>query len=306
MRTRRTFLAGLAGLPLAARPSHGWILVHEHILVDFIGADQITPGRYNPEEVIRVVLPHLQELAGLGCRPLLDCTPNFLGRDPQLLMRLARAAGLEIWTNTGLYSARDHQHLPAFAKSETPEQLAARWIREHREGIDGVKPRFIKIGVNKGPLDELDRKIVQAAVIAAKATGLTIAAHTGDGKAALEELEIVQQGGLPTRQFVWVHAQNEVEREIQHRVARAGAWVELDGIGKPTARWHLTCIESLAKQRLLHRVLISQDAGWYSVGQPQGGSFRTYSYLWREFVPQLKPAWVRPLLWNNPVAAFGK
>ena len=76
------------------------VLVHEHVLVDFVGADQIRPGRYDRDEVFSIARPKLEELRRLGCRRLLDCTPNFLGRDPELLARLSDAAGLEIWSNT--------------------------------------------------------------------------------------------------------------------------------------------------------------------------------------------------------------
>ena len=125
---RRHLLAALA-------PDMGKsILVHEHILVDFVGADAIGPGRYDAEEAFRVALPKLKEIRALGCRRLLECTPNYLGRDPKLLRRLARATGLEIWTNTGLYGAVDFKFLPAYAKTETAEQLAQRWIAEWRAG----------------------------------------------------------------------------------------------------------------------------------------------------------------------------
>ena len=160
-------------------------LVHEHILVDFIGADLIKPGRYNPDEVFRVARPKLEELARQGCRRLLECTPNFLGRDPRLLARLSDAVGIEIWTNTGLYGAGAHKFLPGFARQETAEQLARRWIEETRQGIDGVQPRFVKIGVNQGPLHEWDRKLVRAAAITSRETGMTVASHTGDRPAAL-------------------------------------------------------------------------------------------------------------------------
>ena len=150
------------------------VLVHEHVLVDFVGADQIRPGRYDRDEVFRIARPKLEELRRLGCRRLLECTPNFLGRDPQLLARLSGAASLEIWSNTGLYGAANHKYVPAFARSETAAQLAKRWVAETREAW---RPRFIKIGVNQGPLDELDRKLVRAAAITSRETGLTIASH---------------------------------------------------------------------------------------------------------------------------------
>src|SRR3982074_14057 len=154
---RREFLWAGAGAALAGKPAS--VLVHEHILVDFVGADQIRPGRYNRDEVFRIARPKLEEVRRLGCRRLLECTPNFLGRDPELLALLSDAAGIEIWSNTGLYGAADHKFVPAFARSEWAAELAKRWIAETREAW---RPRFIKIGVHRGPLDDIDRKLVRA------------------------------------------------------------------------------------------------------------------------------------------------
>src|SRR6185503_377267 len=92
---------------------------------------------------------------------------------------------------------------------ETAEQLARRWIEEARRGIDGVKPRFVKIGVNRGPLNEWDRKLARAAAITARETGLTVSSHTGDGSAALHQIQIFLDAKASPTQFVWVHAQNE-------------------------------------------------------------------------------------------------
>ena len=297
---RRDFLWLAGGSAFASQMAS--VLVHEHVLVDFVGADQIRPGRYDRDEVFRIARPKLEELRGFGCRRLLDCTPNFLGRDPALLARLSDAAGLEIWSNTGLYGASNHKFLPDFVRAETAAQLAKRWVAETREPW---KPRFIKIGVNRGPLDELDRKLVRAAAIASHETGLTIASHTGDGAAAIEQLEIVTGAKVSPTKFVWVHAQNERNHETHEKVARAGAWVEFDGIGPKTAELHLQCIRSLAAKGLLRRTLISQDSGWYHVGEAGGGEFRGYTYLYSDFLRQLDPAQIPILLWENPCKAFG-
>jgi len=195
---RREFLWAAGGAALAGKAAS--VLVHEHVLVDFVGADQIRPGRYDRDEVFRIARPKLEEVKRLGCRRLLECTPNFLGRDPELLARLSDAAGIEIWSNTGLYGAADHKFVPAFARSETATQLARRWTEEAREAW---RPRFIKIGVNRAPLDELDRKLVRAAAITSRETGLTIASHTGDGAAAVEQLEIVITEKVSPAKFVW-------------------------------------------------------------------------------------------------------
>lgn len=308
---RREFVATIS-VALASRVAAqekreglpGSTLVHEHVMVDFGGADVASPSRYDADEVFRIALPKLKEVASVGCVRMLECTPNFIGRDTRLLRRLSDASGIDLWTNTGLYAAANYKFLPAFAKTETAEQLAARWVREHERSIDGVRPRFIKIGVNKGPLGEWDRKVVSAAALCSKETGLTIAAHTGDGAAAEEELAIIGEI-VPASRFVWVHAQNEIDHDVHARVARAGAWVEFDGIRESSANWHRQCVEAMSKRGLLNRTLISQDSGWYHVGEPSGGNYRGYTFLYTGFLPLLDPAWHRPLLIDNPKSAFG-
>src|SRR5688572_12031230 len=62
----------------------GITLMHEHVLVDFIGAAQVSPQRYDAGAVFDAVLPHLRHVKRLGCSTLVECTPAYLGRDPRL------------------------------------------------------------------------------------------------------------------------------------------------------------------------------------------------------------------------------
>jgi phosphotriesterase-related protein len=155
--------------------------MHEHVLVDFVGADQVSRARYDADHAFHTILPHLQQARELGCETLVECTPAFLGRDAALLKRLADASGVRILTNTGYYGAAQDKHLPPHAFTESAEQLAARWIGEFESGIDGtqVKPAFMKIGVDQAPLSEVDAKLVRAAALTHRQTALPIASHTG-------------------------------------------------------------------------------------------------------------------------------
>jgi phosphotriesterase-related protein len=103
----------------------GLTLMHEHVLVDFIGASQVSRSRYEPDVVFTTALPFLQEVRRLGCQALVECTPAYLGRDVQLLRRLSEASGVHILSNTGYYGAAKDKHVPAFAFTETADQLAA-------------------------------------------------------------------------------------------------------------------------------------------------------------------------------------
>lgn len=270
----------------------GVTLMHEHVLVDFIGAAQVSPSRYDANAAFQAVLPHLQQVRRLGCRTLVECTPAYLGRDPRLLRRLSEAAELHILSNTGYYGAANDKHLPPHAFTETAEQLAARWIHESHRGIDdtGIKPAFMKIGVDQSPLSPVDAKLVRAAALTHRDTGLPIASHTGSGAAALEELDLIEAAGVPASAFIWVHAQSERDATFHARAARRGAWVEFDGVSPASVTRHVELVTRMKEQGLLGRVLLSHDAGWYRVGEPGGGQFRPYDTLFTTFIPALKAA----------------
>ena len=332
--SRRRWLAGCLGVmgaAIASRPTAqpsarsaiqtvagpidpaqlGLTLMHEHVLVDFIGAAAVSPSRYDADVVFARALPFLRQVKALGGATLVECTPAYLGRDARLLRRLAEASGLNILSNTGYYGANNDKHLPPHAFTETPQQLAARWIRECEQGIDGtgIKPAFMKIGVDAGPLSQVDAKLVRAAAITHKATGLPIAAHTGNGVAALEEIDILEGDGVPPSSFIWVHAHSEPDGALHQKAAARGAWVEFDGLAPKSVDRHVALVLAMRQAGRLDRVLVSHDAGWYHVGEPDGGEFRAFDTLFTAFVPALKAAGlteadVRQLLVDNPRRAL--
>ncbi|MEW4567801.1 phosphotriesterase [Tautonia sp. JC769] len=289
----------------------GVTLPHEHLLVDFAGAEVVSPDRYDADEVVATALPFLERVRDLGCRTLCECTPAYLARDPQLLARLARATGMHLITNSGYYNANGGKHLPEHARQESAEALADRWTAEWEDGIggSGIRPGFLKIGVDRGPLPEISRKLVRAAAITHLRTGLTIAAHTGDGRAAMEELDLIEAEGVSPSAFIWVHAQSERATELHFAAAQRGAWVEFDGIAPQSIDRHVELVRSLAEAGHLDRVLLSHDAGWYHVGEPGGGTFRPFDTLFTEFLPALAREGfadtdLRRLITEHPAEAF--
>lgn len=289
----------------------GNTLIHEHILVDFIGAANYDPTRWNDEEVIQKVLPYLTAVKDAGCNTLVDCTPNYLGRDVILLSRLSELSGLNIITNTAYYGGSDNKYLPAQVFEETAMQLANRWIREWEEGIEGtnIKPGFMKISVNPGSLTPVSQKLVRAAALAHLQTGLVIASHTGPAVAALEEIEILKEEGVSPEAFIWVHAQNETDRNWYYKLAQAGTWVSLDGLSDENVSTYTDILVSLKRNKCLHRTLVSHDAGWYEPGKPGGGTFRGFTVLFTKLIPALKAAGfttgdIRQLIHDNPAKAF--
>jgi phosphotriesterase-related protein len=334
---RRAFLHALAGASLAtvldgcaALPRNGdeWVmtvrgrlparelgltLTHEHALASFQPYEEWVraPRSYDRAEVTRRVLPHLQRIAALGCRSFVDATAVGLGRDPTLLRELSEASGLNILTATGNYAAFENRFLPQYVRDDAPEALAARWVREFNYGIEGtdVRPGFIKLGFNGGPLSDGERKLIRAGAVAHRATGLTIGAHTGPAVAAYEELAELERAGVHASAWVWIHAQNEPDPAKYLDAAGRGAWISLDGVSPGSVALHADRVVRLRDAGFLDRVLVSQDAGWYSVGEPDGGKFRPYDTVFTEFIPALKArgfgeAEIEQIFVKNPATAF--
>lgn len=288
----------------------GVILPHEHVMVDFIGADRVSKDRYDADEVFRVVLPYLKQLREAGCRTLVECTPAYLGRDPVLLRWLSRASGVYLLTNTGWYGAANDKFLPAMVHSLKADQIAQRWIEEFEKGIEGtgVRPGFIKIGVDPEP-SEVDMRLLEGAALTHLKTGLTIASHTGPGDAACKQIDRLKEMGVKPSAFIWVHAQAEADKQRHVLVAEQGAWVEFDGVSEETVEQHVELVLTMRKAGLLHRVLLSHDAGWYNVGVPGGGTFRPYTTLFTKMIPALRKSGlseteIRLLTETNPQRAF--
>jgi phosphotriesterase-related protein len=289
----------------------GLTLIHEHMLVDFIGADSVSTERYNRDEVIAKVLPHLLEVKKYGVKTIFDCTPAYLARDPLLLQKLSELSGIRLVTNTGFYGAVGGKYLPDVAFIEAAEQLADRWIAEFESGIEGtgIRPGFVKISVNEeSPLREVDAKLVRAAGITHEATGLKIASHTGTWATASQEVAILQEMNIDPSAFVWVHSQAEQDFQNYLKAARLGVWMSLDGIGWSVDEY----VERLifAKQNnFLDQVLISHDAGWYDPSQAGGGEFVPFTNIFEKLIPRLKmngftDSDFELLLMANPKKAF--
>lgn len=289
----------------------GFILSHEHVLVDFIGARDTGYHRWDREDVVHVMTPKLAAVKAAGFDTLFECTPAWLGRDPRLLVRSSEATGLHIVTNTGYYGARQNRFLPAHAMTASPESLAEEWIAEWERGIEdtGVKPGFIKIGLDEGPLSDVHKRLVRAAAIAHRKTGLAIVSHTGGGPGVFEALDVLADEGVAADAFIWVHAQGEQDTQRHVVAARRGCWISLDGVQDDNAAQYVENILALREAGLLHKILISQDAGWYEPETKGNSTFRSYLSIRSVLIPLLKESGVtdrevKKLLHDNVVDAF--
>ena len=286
----------------------GIFLPHEHIMSSF-GATEEQAAAYDRKQAYDTVIPYLTKVKSLGLSTLADCTAAFFGRDPLLLKMLSDSTGVRLITNTGYYAAAKDRYVPKTAYDESPDQIADRWVAEFVDGIGetGIHPGFIKIGIDGGPLSDIDAKIVRAAAITHRRTGLTIAAHTGGNPQAVsQQISILKEEGVHPSAWIWVHAQNTEEIDPLISAAAQGAWIELDAIRETTLEKHLAYLKALKAAGYLDRVLLSHDGNSMRLtGKPP----RQYEKLFTDFIPLARAEGftdeeVEALTVENPARAF--
>jgi phosphotriesterase-related protein len=73
-------------------------------------------------------------------------------------------------------------------------------------------------------------------------------------------------------------------------VAEDGAWISFDGLAADNIDQYLALVTGMRAAGHLDRVLISHDAGWYHVGEPNGGTYRPHDTMFKTFIPRLRAA----------------
>lgn len=291
----------------------GVSLIHEHIIVDWIGADSSGYHRWNKEEVVQRALPFIEEAKSHGVNTMLACTPAYLGRDPYVLKALSDKTGMNFLTNTGYYGVKNNKFVPTYAFEATAEELAGNWIDEFERGIDGygIKPGFIKISVEReDELSAMHEKLVRAAALTHLKSGMTIVSHTGTDGPAMAQMKVLQKMGVSPEAFVWTHAQHGT-MEGYLKAADLGAWISIDNVRDKPERieWFVKTLTELKNHHVLDHILISHDAGWYDVGEPNGGDYRGYTVIFTKLIPELKKNGftqkdIDTLLIENPKRAY--
>ena len=154
--------------------------------------------------------------------------------------------------------------------------------------------------------------MLRAAARAAAEVGAVIGSHTIRGRVARDQLDTIEASGYTAEQFIWIHASAEPDFDLNLELARRGAWIEYDFIGKPdTDDLHIERIKRMLDAGLGGRLLLSHDRGWYDPAQPGGGIPKPFTYLSEIFLPKLRAAGVddptiRRLTHDNPFRAFAR
>lgn len=252
-----------------------------------------------------------------GGATVVDPTCRGIGRDPQALVRISRATGLNIVMGAGYYLHSSHP--PELARMSA-DDVADQIVAEAHEGIDGVRIGLIgEIGVSAAFTDA-ERKSLIGAARAQRRTGLPLMVHLpGWFRLGLEVLDIVAGEGGDLRHTVLCHMNPSwMDADYQQACAARGAFIEYDMIGMdffyadqqvqcPSDDEAAGAIGRLIAAGFGDRILLSQDVFLKMMLSRYGGN--GYAFVLRHFVPRLRrhgiaEAAIRTMLVDNPRALF--
>ena len=293
------------------KPAAGLILPHEHVFVDLRTPDHPDHGQARTADVVEVMVPALQKARAAGVGAIVEASTLGVGRRADILSAVSRAAGMPLLLPTGVYR---EPWIPRWVHEATEAALCDWMVKELTEQIEesGLRAGWIKLSAGDDGLTACERKVLRAAARAAKETGAVAGSHTVRGRVVLDQLAVIEECGLSTARFIWIHTQAEPDRGLHREVGNRGAWLEYDSIGSPgTDTMYAGLVGEAIDAGLGDRVLLSHDRGWYDPAQPGGGEQKPYTYLVETFVPALMAAGVGKeqidrLTMANPFAAFSR
>jgi len=220
-----------------------------------------------------------QELAtakrdGVAC--IVDGGHPDMGRDLDFVRQASMKSGLPVVAGCGFYS---QPFYPKEISTMSDEQIVQALIKQADDTPAGA---FGEIG----SWDEMttdERKVFRAVGKAHVATNLPIFTHTGiPGKAAIEQLDILEDAGVNPNRVVIGHLGNLVDANVYvHKtICRRGAFVAFDRQGGNGDAQQVPLVMALLEAGFADRLMFSSDAS------------RGYSKTLTVFLPKLKAAGV--------------
>ncbi|CAN5825824.1 hypothetical protein BH10BAC2_BH10BAC2_38420 [soil metagenome] len=125
----------------------------------------------------------------------------------------------------------------------------------------------------------------------------------------MEEIHILKSKGVHPSAWIWMHVQNEKNRELHYEAAREGGWVSFDGFNTESIGGYVQFLKDIRSAGLLNKVLISHDAGRYHVDETNGGADHGYTPVFKDLVSSLRnngftDKEIQQIFTDNPAKAF--
>ena len=205
----------------------GRTLTHEHLLYTYPGGEHDHNSAFDLDNAVNRIATELK--AGMDqyhYGTIVDMTPAEVGRNPELMKRVAQKTGANVIAVSGFFPER--MGIPYWFRRQTVEELADFYVRDLTEGMvfagtktgikagaikiatgqESVEPKPSPIGPNGRRIHQYEDRLIRAAGRAQKATGCCINTHTDPmdytvTNPGIEQIDIIEEeGGDPTKVII--------------------------------------------------------------------------------------------------------
>lgn len=179
-----------------------------------------------------VAIRELAAFVAAGGGTIVDATVPGIGRDPEALARISRAAGVQIVMGSGAYVGPTH---PPEISDLDEAAIADLLLREWHGGVgsSGIRPGFIgELGCS-WPLGDRERVVLRAAARVQRATGAALMVHPGRDRAAPGEIvRIIETAGASLDRVAIAHLDRTITDPAGLlELGRTGVYLEFDCFG---------------------------------------------------------------------------
>ena len=275
----------------------GFTLTHEHLFTASAGVQQTFPELFGDFHALaNEVLSALTEARDGGVRTIIEVSTLDLGRDIRFLADMSARSGVNIIAATGIW--RD---IPRALWNRTPDEIAALFVREIEQGIEGTRIRagIIKVANDAEGVTREGEIILRAAARAAKRTGVRISTHSyAPGRVGEQQVAIFEDEDFDLNRVYIGHSNDSTDLEYLLGLVARGVWLGFDRHGTsvpigPDGEGRAQTLAALIKAGAGDRVMVSHD--WSVLGVSRTSNVRAsrgynpdgWLYAKRKLFPRL-------------------
>jgi len=241
----------------------GTTLIHEHLRTrDDANAFQF-PHLYDEDALYAAAIEAAKNALDRGVKTIGEPTAMFLHRDVRLIERVAKETRLQAIVCTGIYT---YDHLPLFWQSRSPDVMAAAFVHDIEQGIQGtdIKAAFLKCAADEPGVNENVEKVHRACARASLRTGVPIMAHSRPASnTGPRQVEIFLEEGVAPEKIQIAHTGDSDDLGYIEGLLEKGVYIGLDRFGiemyLPMDR-RLNTAQALLERGYEERLFLSADS----------------------------------------------
>lgn len=295
----------------------GFCLMHEHIVVSNWSMRQNFAEWFDANTEIPKAIEELKQAKALGVNTIVDLTPINLGRDIDIIRRVSEESEVNVIAATGFYWNEE-----PWMSGWSAEQLAEYMIGDIEVGIHGTgaKAGIIKCATDHPGVTPVNRKLLEAAAVTHKHTGIPISTHTSvANRSGLAQQDVFDAVGVDLSRVVIGHCGDSDDLDYLEGILDRGSYIGMDRFGLdsylPTDK-RVQTIVKLCERGHASKMVVSHDACSHIDFFADQGLMEQFAPNWnyrhisQDVLPALLEAGVSQeqidtMMVGNPATIFG-